>query len=196
LGEPKITDLASKRDCGGFPAPAALAYFLSDEYARVEKCARGNDDRPASNKASGRMQARDALTTNFEGESFGEQEIDAGLSNQTGHCGTIQAAVSLETRSLYCRALAAVEHPAMDGSSIGGASHQTVENIELPDQVSLSNSANGRVARHLADVFSTECDKTNTRSAPRGRSRSLAASVTAADNHNIEHNPRLVDFAA
>jgi hypothetical protein len=57
--------------------------------------------------------------------------------------------------------------------------------------VPLADSADRRVARHLADVVGTEAKQADARPAARRRSRSFAAGVPRANDQNVEHGARL-----
>ena len=88
------------------------------------------------------------------------------------HGLTVKPAVGLDARALDRAALAAVEHPAMDGGAIGGARHQAVEHVEFADQMSLADAADRRIAAHLADILGAEGDQPDARAATRrGRGR-------------------------
>ena len=71
--------------------------------------------------------------------------------DQLGDRRAIESAVGLDARALHRRPLAAVEHAAVDRGAVGGARHQSVEHVELADQMALADAADRRVARHLAE---------------------------------------------
>ena len=69
----------------------------------------------------------------------------------------------------------AASHPA----------HDTVQGIDLADQVTLAEAADGRVAGHRADGRELWVSST-LRAHARGRRRRLAAGVAAADHDDVE----------
>ena len=73
------------------------------------------------------------------------------LVEQLGHCAAVQLAVRLSARSAHRRPLAAVQHAELDAGAIDRAAHEAVERIDLADQMALGETADRRVARHLAD---------------------------------------------
>ena len=52
--------------------------------------------------------------------------------------------------------------------------------------MAFAQAADGRIARHGADAGEALSDERDARSQPRGRGRSLAASVAAANHNHIE----------
>ena len=76
--------------------------------------------------------------------------------SKLGNRCTIQLAVRLNARAPDRRTLAAIEHPPVDRRAVGGARHQAVEHVELADEMSFTDAANRRVARHLAGIFGPE----------------------------------------
>ncbi len=112
---------------------------------------------------------------------------------QLGDRGAVKLAVGLHPRPPHGRALAAVEHPAMDRGAIGGARHQPVEHVELAHQMALADAADRRIARHLTYVFRAEREQANARAAASRGSRSLAAGMAGADHQNVVHDLALAD---
>jgi hypothetical protein len=82
---------------------------------------------------------------------------------------------------------APVEHPAVDRRMVGGPRHESVEHVELADEVALADAANRRIARHLTEIFSAKGQQPNARASARGRGCSLTARVTSTDDKNVEH---------
>jgi hypothetical protein len=69
------------------------------------------------------------------------------------HCGAVQFAVRLGSRAPNSGTFPAVEHPKLDSSAICNLPHQAVQRIDLADEMSLSQTSNGRVAGHFSDGF-------------------------------------------
>jgi hypothetical protein len=79
----------------------------------------------------------------------------------------------------------------VDCSTIGGARHQTVEDIELTDEMALADTADGRVTGHLPNIFGTKRKQRDTGSAARRSSRSFATGMAGADHQNVVHDGAL-----
>ena len=77
-------------------------------------------------------------------------EIGGGADRRL-HRLAVELAVSLGARALHGRAFGAVEQPELDAGGIGDAAHQAIESIDLAHQMALTEAADGRIARHLAD---------------------------------------------
>ena len=85
-----------------------------------------------------------------------------------------------------CGPLAAIEHAKLQHREIGGAPHDSSERINLADDGALGDSANGRIARHLADGFERTRYDRNPRSYPSSSDGGLGASVAGADDDDVE----------
>ena len=110
-------------------------------------------------------------------------------ANRLLHRSRVELAVSLGARAAHRRALAAIEHPELNAAAVGHPAHQPVERIDLADQMALAEPADRRVARHRADGREAVGDERGSRAHARGRGRSLAARVPAADDDDIEAHP-------
>jgi hypothetical protein len=69
---------------------------------------------------------------------------------------SVEITIGLYPRTPDSRSLAAVEHAAMQRSTIGSPGHQAIENIEFANEVTFADAADRRVAAHLPRVFRTE----------------------------------------
>ena len=67
--------------------------------------------------------------------------------------------VRLGSGRLHRRTLAAVENPELDHGLIDQASHSTAERIDLPHQISLGQSTDGRITGHLSDAVQVLSDQ-------------------------------------
>ena len=67
------------------------------------------------------------------------------------HCLFVELAIRLRTRAADGRALTAVENAELDAGGIGHAAHDPVQRIDLADEVTLAQPADGGVAAHLSD---------------------------------------------
>ena len=103
------------------------------------------------------------------------------------HRLAIELAVGLGPGTLHRGPLAPVQDPELDAGGIGHPPHQAVERVDLADEVALAEAANGRIAGHLADGGDAVGDERGLRAHARGRGRSLAAGMAAADDDDVEH---------
>jgi hypothetical protein len=75
----------------------------------------------------------------------------------------------------------------MDAGPVSRAAHEAVEYIQFAYEMTLANSANRGVARHLPDVFGTESYQANTRPAASRCSGSFASGVTGPNDDDVKH---------
>ena len=74
----------------------------------------------------------------------------------------------------------------MDRRRIGRASDYAIESIDFADQMPLTQTADGRVAAHRANLGEIETDKRRRRTHARSGTSRLDAGVSAADYDDIE----------
>jgi len=96
------------------------------------------------------------------------------------------SAVGLRARPLHCWPLRPVQHAELDARLVDHAAHEPVERIDFAHKVPLAKSANGRIARHLADGLELMRDERRPRAHARSRSRRFAPSVPATHNNDVE----------
>ena len=121
----------------------------------------------------------------------GNDHLDAAFAQQPAIGHAYSFAVRLHARPPNCRALASIEHSAVDRRSVRRARHQAVEHVELANEMPFPDPADRRVARHLPGVFGTESEQADARAAPRRGRRSLAPGMAGADHQNVMHPNRL-----
>jgi hypothetical protein len=68
-----------------------------------------------------------------------------------------------------------------------GTRHQSVEHVELADQVALPHPADRRIARHLSGVFGAERQQADARPSPRCGASRFTAGMAGPDNQNVLH---------
>ena len=69
---------------------------------------------------------------------------------------------------------------------VGDAAHQAVKSVDLPDQMTLAEPADRRIAGHRADGREFVRQQRGLGAHPGRRSRGFAAGVAAADDNNVE----------
>ena len=133
-------------------------------------------------------------TTPADSPAFGEQVLGlalddleiGGVANGSLHGLPIELSVGLSARALNRRPLGAVQQPELNARGIGHSPHQTVQGVDLADEMAFPEPSDGGIARHLADCSEGVSDQRRARAHARGRCRGLAARVTAAYHHDIE----------
>ncbi len=117
--------------------------------------------------------------------AFDHTEI-GGLPDRGLHGRGVKLAIGLSPRSPDSRTLAAVQHPELDAAGIGDPAHQTVEGIDLADQMTFAESADRGIAGHRADGRKTMGDEGGPGTHPRSGARGFAAGMAAADHDDVE----------
>ena len=102
------------------------------------------------------------------------------------HRRRIELAISLGARPADGRTLAAIEKAKLDAGLIGDTAHETVQRVDLADQVALAKPADGRVAGHRPDGRKLVGQQRCARAHARGRSRGFTAGVAATDHDDVE----------
>ena len=130
-----------------------------------------------------------AVQEQFAHHPLGELEGREALE-QRSHGAPVQCAIALGARGPHGRALGAIEHPELNGGSIGGPPHDAAERIDLPCHGALRDAADGRIARHLADGIEVGREEQGRGAEAGGHDGGFAAGVAGADDDHvvIEHH--------
>jgi len=67
------------------------------------------------------------------------------------HRALVELTISLGTRPTNSRTLSPVQQPELDSRLVGDPPHQSVERVDLPDQMPLAQPADRWIAGHFAD---------------------------------------------
>ena len=97
---------------------------------------------PAALPAWSSSRSSAAPSSNVEVRRFGQQ---------IGNGAAVELAVGLSARPAHRRPLAAVEDAELNTGAVDRAAHDTIERIDLADEMTLAKPADRRIARHLAD---------------------------------------------
>jgi len=101
--------------------------------------------------------------------------------------GAISHTVALGTGRPYGGTLAAVQHAKLDRGNVRGAPHDAAERVHFAHDGSLGDSADGRIAGHLADGRGAARHERNTlRARAYGGDRGFDAGMSAANDDYIE----------
>jgi hypothetical protein len=102
------------------------------------------------------------------------------------HCRSIELAVGLRPRPLYGRPARPVEHPELNTGRIRDTPHQTIERVDLPNEMPFAKPPDRGIARHLADGIEPMRHKRCSGADTGGRRRSFTAGVTTPNDDDIE----------
>ena len=75
------------------------------------------------------------------------------LLEQRAHGAAVERPIALRAWRPDCRALGAIQHSELDRRAIRGATHETAEGVDLADNGTLRNTADGGITGHLPDRF-------------------------------------------
>ncbi len=74
----------------------------------------------------------------------------------------------------------------MNSCAIDGTSHNAIESIDLPDQMSFAEPADRRVAGHHTDAIPAMGDQSDTCAKASGSRGGLGAGMASTNNHDIK----------
>ena len=101
------------------------------------------------------------------------------------HRSGVEPPIGLRPRAPDRRSLAPIENAKLDAALVGDPAHQSVEGIDLADEMALAQAADGGIAGHGADGVEAMGDERSLRAHARRRGRGLAAGMPAADHDDI-----------
>ena len=96
------------------------------------------------------------------------------------------SAIRLHARRANCRAFAGVQRARLDRGRIGGTRHDTAHRIDLFDEVTLADAADGGVATHLTQRLDGLREQQRARTHARGRERGFGARVPATHDDYVK----------
>ena len=108
------------------------------------------------------------------------------LGEQVLHRFGIELPIGLGARPLDRRALLPVECAKLNTAAVDGLCHDTIEGVDLANQVATAEPADRRVAGHRADRGNFLGEQEGARTHPGTRGSSLGASMAAADHDHIK----------
>ena len=92
-------------------------------------------------------------------------------------------------------AFGGIQGTELNSGFVSGDRHRTTERIDLLDQVPFADSANRRVAGHLAERLDAMSKQQRPTPQPRCRERSLRAGMSTANNDDFEFRRVLHEWA-
>ena len=101
------------------------------------------------------------------------------------HRGRVKLAVGLGARTTDRGPLSPVEDAKLNAAAVGNAAHQSVERVDLANEVALPQASDRWIAGHRSDGIEPMRDKRRARAHARGCGYGLAAGVSPADHDDI-----------
>ncbi len=93
--------------------------------------------------------------------------------------------VALCARCPNRRSLLCVKHSKLEASHVGCTAHLATQRINLPDQMSFCQSADGWIARHLSNSVEVDCEKQSFATHSCGGQCRLNAGMASPDDDHI-----------
>ena len=177
---------------GASPARPPLIARESDVDPSAEERAGGEHHRVgAEGEAHGGHHAGDAGAAR---PVFEEQVVDGLLKEREAGLGlepapdldAVELAVDLGPGRPDGRAAARVQGAEVDAASVRGGAHRAAQGVDLAHEVPLADSADGRVAAHLAEGLDRLGEEQGARARARRGEGRLGAGVPAADDDDVE----------
>src|SRR4030088_495618 len=173
------------RSCVLTSAATRKAGFGTNVNSSVKECAGGDDDcaRTEASPFKG-LDAEHSLVVRGKQQPsnsplHGTQVFM--LFEQRPYCASVQPAITLSPWRPYRWTLAPIEHSELEHREIRSSSHYSAKSVYLAYDGSLRNSADSRVARHLADRFERTSDETHSGTQTSCGNRGFGSGVTGPD---------------
>lgn len=122
---------------------------------------------------------------NIKGVTFNNRQIFNRVDFAL-HRLAVKPPVSLSPRSSNRRAFFTIEHAKLDTGSVSDPAHQTVQCINLANQMSFAKTANRRVAGHHPNRLTLMGNEGGFCTMSRGSGSGFTAGVAASDNYDIK----------
>jgi hypothetical protein len=81
--------------------------------------------------------------------------------------------------------LGGIQPAEVDAGAIGGKPHLAAKSVDFLNQLSLADTADGRITAHLADRVEKQSDHQGRTAHAAGRQRGLNAGVPSTDHNDI-----------
>lgn len=94
------------------------------------------------------------------------------------------------------RTLAAIQHVELDAGLVDDPPSQPVEGINLPNHGAFADASKARIARARPEIVGSGGDEGSPRASSRSGSARLSASMSAANDDNIEGSAGKVSIAS
>ncbi len=118
---------------------------------------------------------------------LGLLDLEVGLGfEDLAHFEAVGLLVTLGAGRPDGGAARGVEQTELDADGVGDLGHDAAESVDLADDVSLGDAADGGVAGHLRDEVGVEGEEGGAQSHARGGHGGFAAGMTGSDDGDIE----------
>ena len=104
---------------------------------------------------------------------------------QVFHIGVVPPAVCLHAQGMYCRALAKVQHAALQERGVCRYAHYAAQGVYLAHKVALGRAADRGVAGQVCHAVQRKGEQRRARAQLRRRHRGLYARVPCAHHNHI-----------
>ena len=154
----------------------------------IQECSRCKHDGASRQAAAvGKQHACDASAIDVQVVNLCLDDLKLFVGDKLVlHGFAIEAPIGLRARAAYGRPFCSIQKPKLNAGSICDAPHESVERINLADQMSFAESADGRIARHDADGRAFLRNERCACSHARSGCRRFAASMAATDDDHVE----------
>ncbi|CAI8391308.1 MAG: Uncharacterised protein [Rhodospirillaceae bacterium] len=191
--EPKTVDGLGQRHGRRFPGPPLKGNSIADKGLAAQEGA-GGDHKSRRCDLHPPIGGQPDHRTTFVKDNVVGPGLDHGqpaLCLQQGLDGlAVQAPVGLRSRSPDRRALGGIKHAELDTRLVDGTAHQAIERINFPDQMTLTQTADRGVTRHLTHRLPLVGHQPDLCPQPRSGGGGLGASVPTADDDHVEAQAR------
>ena len=182
---------------GRFGAAPAGHRFASDVHQPVEEGAgRDHDGRRAKLRSPDGSHAAGLAVA---GENFGYLVLpdvqSVGVFNASAPFADEADAVALRARTPHGRSLRSVEHAKLHGSGIRHLAHLSAQCVDLSDDLSFGNAADGRIAAHLGYFVHVHRDQHRACTHACCGTCRFASGVSGTDHNDIIMKSRIHNYA-
>ena len=167
--------------------PSRRSALLADVDEAAQKGAGGQDHcgrREAAAIAEPDAGRGASVDEEIVGLTLDHRQIRTSADRPLHRC-RVEPPIGLRPRTANRRTLAPVEDAKLDAALVGDPAHQSIEGIDLADEMALAQAADGGITGHGADGVESVRDECGPCAHARGRSGSLAAGVPAAYHDDI-----------
>ena len=115
--------------------------------------------------------------------NFGLFDDEIGLLlKQSAHPDAILLFVALSSRRPHSRPTARIQQSKLNTDLVGQLTHDAAKSVDLPDEMSLRNPADGGIAGHLCNEIEIQRHKCRPQPHSRRRDRSFATGMAGAND--------------
>src|SRR6185436_12031467 len=167
---------------------ASRNLFLTDMDEARKKCTCGENNRTSEQFVAslGRDSNNPALVNHKTADSHFDDTQIILVADFLLHASPVKFTIRLGPWPAHCWSLGTVEQTELNSSAVSNPAHQAIKGIDLAHQMPLAQSANGRIARHLANGRKLVRDKSRVCTKPRRSRRGFNTRMAAADDNDIK----------